>query len=309
MPSPWASILEILERQGILAFRDQGETQPAKPAHGSGPFSQCEPFREIVIGGLEQGLSHQRIWQDLWFDHGFAGSYYSVKRFARRLSQTSVPPFRRMETPPGEQAQIDFGKGAPVIIPDGEALPAGVKTRRRKTNLFRIVLIHSRKAYSKRPCKSRPGNKLGRLLDASCSQRQHTRKRIRSSALERKHALDGPQAVGDLLRNRRMKVLTKGLREMAKLLEVAPAHLTDLEKGRRTPSEELLVRISKHYGIDEVQLRASWSKADTIVGEVATQDATAAAKVPELLRTARKFTPKQWDALIEQVKRMSSGKG
>jgi transcriptional regulator with XRE-family HTH domain len=101
----------------------------------------------------------------------------------------------------------------------------------------------------------------------------------------------------------------KGLREMAKLLDIAPAHLTDLEKGRRSPSEDLLMRICKQYGIDQSHLRAGWSKAETIVGEVATQDATTAAKVPELLRTARKFTLKQWDTLIEQAKRMTFGKG
>ncbi len=106
-----------------------------------------------------------------------------------------------------------------------------------------------------------------------------------------------------------METLNKGLREMARLLDIAPAHLTDLEKGRRTPSEDLLMRISKQYGIDQAHLRAGWSKAETIVSEVATQDATAAAKVPELLRTAREFTPKQWDTLIEQAKRMTSGKG
>jgi transcriptional regulator with XRE-family HTH domain len=128
-------------------------------------------------------------------------------------------------------------------------------------------------------------------------------------ALARNRALDGSQAIGDVLRARRVEVLHKGLREMARLLDIAPAHLTDLEKGRRTPSEDLLMRISKQYGIDESQLRAGWSKADAIVGEIATQDATAAAKVPELLRTARKFTPKQWDALIEQAKRMNPGKG
>jgi len=57
-------------------------------------------------------------------------------------------PFRRMECAPGAEAQIDFGTGAPVIIPPDHALPAGVKTRRRKTHVFRIVLSHSRKAYS-----------------------------------------------------------------------------------------------------------------------------------------------------------------
>jgi hypothetical protein len=44
-----------------------------------------------------------------------------------------------MECKPGEEAQVDFGTGAPVFTPEG---------KRRKTNVFRIVLSHSRKAYS-----------------------------------------------------------------------------------------------------------------------------------------------------------------
>ena len=56
-------------------------------------------------------------------------------------------PFRRMEGEPGAEVQVDFGPGAPVVIPEGEALPVGVKTRRGRTHIFRIVLSHSRKAY------------------------------------------------------------------------------------------------------------------------------------------------------------------
>jgi len=37
------------------------DSKPAKPAHGSGPCSRCEPFREIILTGLEQGLSYQRL--------------------------------------------------------------------------------------------------------------------------------------------------------------------------------------------------------------------------------------------------------
>ena len=44
-----------------------------------------------------------------------------------------------MECGPGDEAQVDFGAGAPVVGPDG---------KRRKTHVFRIVLSHSRKAYS-----------------------------------------------------------------------------------------------------------------------------------------------------------------
>lgn len=57
-------------------------------------------------------------------DHGFTGKYDSVKRFVRRLIQRQPLPFRRMETPPGTEAQVDFGTGAWVVAPDGNASAA-----------------------------------------------------------------------------------------------------------------------------------------------------------------------------------------
>jgi hypothetical protein len=48
-------------------------------------------------------------------------------------------PFRRIEVAPGEEAQVDFGTGAPIIDQDG---------KRRRTHVLRVVLSHSRKAYS-----------------------------------------------------------------------------------------------------------------------------------------------------------------
>jgi hypothetical protein len=58
---------------------------------------------EITLA-IEQGLSAQRIYQDLVTSHAFAGSYTSVKRFVycRRASQKL--PFRRWESEPGEEA-------------------------------------------------------------------------------------------------------------------------------------------------------------------------------------------------------------
>jgi hypothetical protein len=35
-------------------------------------------------------------------------------RFVRRLKRASQLPFRRMECEPGEEAQVDFGSGAPT---------------------------------------------------------------------------------------------------------------------------------------------------------------------------------------------------
>jgi transposase len=101
--------------------------------------SECAPYRSIIAAKLDLDLSAQRIFQDLVGDHGFTGSYDSVKRFVRRLGNKRTLPMRRIETAAGEEAQVDFGTGAPVIGPDG---------KRRKTYVFRIVVSHSRKAYS-----------------------------------------------------------------------------------------------------------------------------------------------------------------
>jgi transposase len=88
---------------------------------------------------VEQGLSATRIRQDLRDELGIEVSYYSVRRFVQKLADVQPLPFRRMECDPGEEAQVDFGTGAPVIAADG---------KRRRVHVFRIVLSHSRKAYS-----------------------------------------------------------------------------------------------------------------------------------------------------------------
>ena len=100
--------------------------------------SACEPYRQVILEKLEQGLSAQRIYQDLRGD-GFDHEYHSVRRFVARLQGTSPLPFRRMECDAGEEAQVDFGTGAWIELPDG---------KRRRSHVFRIVLSYSRKGYS-----------------------------------------------------------------------------------------------------------------------------------------------------------------
>jgi len=53
-------------------------------------------------------LSAQRIYQDLVTEQKFVGGYDSVKRFVRQLEQVNPLPFRRMESEPGQEAQVDF---------------------------------------------------------------------------------------------------------------------------------------------------------------------------------------------------------
>jgi transposase len=125
---------------GSTAPASNSPAQPDIPApRGLGRPSNCEPFRALVVAWLDQGLSAQRIYQDLVAEHGFTGSYYSVRRLVHRLEGKSELPVRRLECAPGEEVQVDFGTGAPIVTADG---------RRQRTHVFRVVLSHSRKAYS-----------------------------------------------------------------------------------------------------------------------------------------------------------------
>jgi transposase len=147
-----------VHRDTVARYVRQSESKPAKAPLGSDETpstsqptanpppttapppgrSDCEPWRETILTKLATGLSAQRIYQDLAGEHGFGGSYYSVKRFVRKLGASTPLPFRRMECEAGQEAQVDFGTGARIVGADG---------KRRKTHLFRIVLSHSRKAY------------------------------------------------------------------------------------------------------------------------------------------------------------------
>src|SRR6476646_6423239 len=74
------------ENQPNLPAGCDVQNQPNPPTGCCGPPSACEPFRDIIIEALEQGLSGQRIWQELRSDHDFRGGYDCVKRFVRRLN-------------------------------------------------------------------------------------------------------------------------------------------------------------------------------------------------------------------------------
>ena len=89
-----------IHRDTVAKHLSAEDSKPAKPDHRvrSGPQSECEPFRDWITARLEDGLSGQRIYQDLCAEHGFQGSYSSVRRFVRRLGKSRELPFRRIET-------------------------------------------------------------------------------------------------------------------------------------------------------------------------------------------------------------------
>lgn len=100
--------------------------------------STVEPFRALVIELRSKGVEGVAI-HDRLREHGYKGSYSAVRRFIRRLAKTHPDVCLRVEVPPGEQAQVDFGYAGLIYDPERDKL--------RKAWAFVMVLSHSRHQY------------------------------------------------------------------------------------------------------------------------------------------------------------------
>jgi transposase len=82
--------------------------------------SACEPHRKWIEKQVRLGRNAMAIYQDLVERFNFNHKYNSVKRFVRRLKQKAPKQFDRLEFLPGEEAQVDYGKGALTLHPSGK---------------------------------------------------------------------------------------------------------------------------------------------------------------------------------------------
>jgi transposase len=101
--------------------------------------SSCEPHRAFITLELGKGRNGVAIYQDMVEHHGYEGSYDAVKRFARTLRDHEPEAFCRFESEPGEEAQVDYGEGAPTRHPRTGRLS--------KPDLFVFTLGYSRYGY------------------------------------------------------------------------------------------------------------------------------------------------------------------
>src|SRR6185369_17663583 len=99
-----------------------------------------EPFGEQVLAWHAQGVEGQAIWQLLVEQHGFAGSYSSIKRFLRRVAPPTPRATLRLEVDPGAEAQVDFGYGGLFRDPEHDRL--------RRAWAFVMTLSCSRHQYA-----------------------------------------------------------------------------------------------------------------------------------------------------------------
>jgi transposase len=112
---------------------------PRPPAVAPPSVSACEPHRAFIEAQLRLKRNFMAIYQDLVDQHGFTGAYNSVKRFAGGLRQGAPEQFDRLEFAPGEEAQVDYGEGAPTRVLGS--------TRYRRPRLFVMTLRYSRRSF------------------------------------------------------------------------------------------------------------------------------------------------------------------
>lgn len=100
--------------------------------------SILDPYKEIIHIKVNQELSSKRIFQDISQDHGYTGSYDTVKKYVKGHKESNSKVYMVNTALPGEEVQVDFGYVGK--IPD----PSGVL---KKAWVFCMILSYSRLMY------------------------------------------------------------------------------------------------------------------------------------------------------------------
>jgi transposase len=103
--------------------------------------SACFAHREWIEEQVSRGRNAMAIYQELVDTMGFTNKYPSVMRFVRSLKKKDPEVFDILEFLPGEEAQVDYGVGAPTRHP--------TTGKMRRPRLFVMTLRYSRRAFRK----------------------------------------------------------------------------------------------------------------------------------------------------------------
>jgi len=135
-------------RRETVGKYDPRRSENSKPVKVPTDSSNCPPinsvsksnaaaYDQIIRKKLAIGLHAKRIFQDLVTEFDYPHSYDSIKRYVRYIRKKSPKVYARIHTPPGREAQVDFGQGAPTLK-NGKYV---------KPWLFKMVLSFSRHSY------------------------------------------------------------------------------------------------------------------------------------------------------------------
>ena len=125
--------LPPLEALQALVERTLTDTPPPQNC------STVAPYRELVLRLRQEGVEIAAIYARLG-EQGFHGSYQAVYRFVKALEPPHVEVVVRLETPPGVEAQVDFGYAGKFMDPQTGQL--------RKAWVFVMTLSWSRHQYA-----------------------------------------------------------------------------------------------------------------------------------------------------------------
>ena len=130
-----AAIRYHLRRQGRPDGRSHKPRKAGALAHAIDLWVLAN--RPAAHGGdADRPVNIQALYDWLRQEHAYRGSYKSVLRFVRSCyPRPRLRPYRRVETPAGAQAQIDWGEFAGLDVGDGP----------QTLYAFVAVLSHSRK--------------------------------------------------------------------------------------------------------------------------------------------------------------------
>ena len=136
----WASEKGLLS--GVLAEpgefkRRLDESLPTAPPP-RGLFKMAR-YGEQIQALRAKGVEARAIWERLRETPGFEGSYSAVWRFVRSLEPAVPEGFVRVETSPGDEAQVDFGYAGLMYDPDSRTT--------RRAWAFVMTLSYSRHQY------------------------------------------------------------------------------------------------------------------------------------------------------------------
>jgi len=140
-----ASLRALATAQGWLVLETALPDDAAIAGALAGPkrarttVSGLEPLRAPIATWFAQGISGVVIHAALKRDHGYTGSYSSVRRMLATMKREMPPETTvRLVFAPGEAAQVDFGAGPMLLHPSGEV---------RRTWAFVMTLCFSRHQY------------------------------------------------------------------------------------------------------------------------------------------------------------------
>ena len=122
-----------------VRYRLARQAAPAPDGRAGKPFAAAPWAGAITIWMREveagRGLNGRALYEWLVAEHAYPGSYKAVQRFVRaHYAAPRLRVRRRVETPPGAQAQADWGEFPDLVIGDVAMT----------LHAFHLVLSHSR---------------------------------------------------------------------------------------------------------------------------------------------------------------------